>query len=495
MTSLSVLVPVYNEQHLVATSLARLVVLETSPVLERIQVVVVDDCSRDGTPEVLQRFQEEQRQRGGRIEWVFLRHERNGGKGKAIQTALARADCAITVIHDADLEYHPKDLLRIVQVFEEDRADAVFGSRFAGGERRRVLMYRHELGNRLLTFLTNLATNLNLTDMETCYKAVRTDLLKSIPIVSNDFRLEPELAIKLAKREARLFEVPISYSGRTYQEGKKINWRDGFKALWAILRFALSDRVYAADEYGSHILGRLSRAPRFNAWMADTVKPYCGRRILEIGSGTGNLPRRLVPRDRYVASDVNPLYLQTLQTLTADRPYLTAQYTDVTELASYPRDEKFDTVVCLNVIEHVEDDRGALENIRAMLSEDGRAIVLVPHGPWNLGTLDEVLGHKRRYTPESLRRVAALAGFQVKALLTFNRASSLPWYLNGKILRRRTFGLFQVKMVNWLTPLFRLIDGWLPFPPLSLIAVLEPRVSLEAGAASLDVSRERAAGA
>jgi glycosyltransferase involved in cell wall biosynthesis/phospholipid N-methyltransferase len=495
MTSLSVLVPVYNEQHLVATSLARLVVLETSPILERIQVVVVDDCSRDGTPEVLQRFQEEQRQRGGRIEWVFLRHERNGGKGKAIQTALARADCAITVIHDADLEYHPKDLVRIVQVFEEDRADAVFGSRFAGGERRRVLMYRHELGNRLLTFLTNLATNLNLTDMETCYKAVRTDLLKSIPIVSNDFRLEPELAIKLAKREARLFEVPISYSGRTYQEGKKINWRDGFKALWAILRFALSDSVYAADEYGSHILGRLSRAPRFNAWMADTVKPYCGRRILEIGSGTGNLTRRLVPRDRYVASDVNPLYLQTLQTLTADRPYLTAQYTDVAELASYPRDEKFDTVVCLNVIEHVEDDRGALENIRAMLSEDGRAIVLVPHGPWNLGTLDEVLGHKRRYTPESLRRVAALAGFQVKALLTFNRASSLPWYLNGKILRRRTFGLFQVKMVNWLTPLFRLIDGWLPFPPLSLIAVLEPRVSLEAGAASLDVSRERAAGA
>ncbi len=117
------------------------------------------------------------------------------------------------MIHDADLEYHPRDLLRLVRVFVEGEADAVFGSRFAGAEARRALAYRHELGNKFLTFLSNLATNLNLTDMETCYKAVRTDLLKSIPIVSNDFRLEPELTIKLAKRRARIFEVPIGYSG------------------------------------------------------------------------------------------------------------------------------------------------------------------------------------------------------------------------------------------------------------------------------------------
>ena len=137
------------------------------------------------------------------------------------------ADGEYAVIHDADLEYHPKDILRMVDVFVREGADAVFGSRFAGGESRRVLLFRHQIGNKLLTFLTNLVTNLNLTDMETCYKAVRTDLLRSIPIVSNDFRLEPELTIKLAKREARIFEVPICYSGRTYQEGKKIGWRDG----------------------------------------------------------------------------------------------------------------------------------------------------------------------------------------------------------------------------------------------------------------------------
>jgi SAM-dependent methyltransferase len=374
----------------------------------------------------------------------------------------------------------------------EERADAVFGSRFAGGDARRVLLFRHELGNKLLTFLTNLATNLNLTDMETCYKAVRTELLRSIPIVSNDFRLEPELCIKLAKREARIFEVPISYSGRTYQEGKKIGWKDGFRALWAIVRFSLTDQVYLADAFGSEMLGRLSRAPRFNAWMADVIRPFLGMRLLEIGSGTGNLTRQLVPRDVYVASDVNPLYLKTLDNLTADRPYLTARYTDVTDLASYPEVEGgFDTVVCLNVVEHVDDDVTALTNIRAVLSETGRAVILVPYGPWNFGSLDEVLGHRRRYTEAELRRVAAEAGLEVRRMIRFNRMSSIPWWLSGKVMKKRTFSLFQMKMVNLLTPLMRVVDSWLPLPPMSLIAVMERRTRSPAGAATVDMALER----
>jgi glycosyltransferase involved in cell wall biosynthesis len=501
LTHLTVLVPVYNEQHLVAASLERLEVLESSPRLERVQVVVVDDSSRDRTAAVLAAFAaargielgpapppapregsgpveavERGRGRRGKVEWVFLQHRRNGGKGAAVRTALSLADGAITIIHDADLEYHPRDILHIVEVFVEERADAVYGSRFAGGASRRVLLFRHELGNRLLTFLANLVTNLNLTDMETCYKAVRTDLLKSIPLVSHDFRLEPELTIKLAKREARIFEVPIRYSGRTYQEGKKIGWRDGVAALWAILHFSLSDQVYGADEHGSQMLSRLSRAPRFNAWMADVIRPFLGERLLEIGSGTGNLTRRLVPRDVYVASDVNPLYLKTLENLTADRPYLAARYTDVTDLASFPNLEGgFDSVVCLNVIEHVDDDVGSLRNVRASLAPGGRAVVLVPYGPWNLGTLDEVLGHRRRYTEASLRRAAGEAGLEVTHLVRFNRCSSLPWWLSGKVLRRRSFGILQMKIVNLLTPVFRLVDGWLPLPPLSLIAVMERR--------------------
>jgi glycosyltransferase involved in cell wall biosynthesis/phospholipid N-methyltransferase len=494
MASLSVLVPVYDEQHLVATSLARLEVLESSPHLEAIQVVVVDDCSRDGTPRVLEAFARERgivwrtdgpieegaelrgRGRRGKIEWVFLRHVVNGGKGAAIRTAIAQATGAISVFHDADLEYHPRDLLRIVKVFVEEDADAVFGSRFAGGEARRALLFRHELGNRLLTFVTNLITNVNLTDMETCYKAVRTDLLRSIPLFSDDFRVEPELTIKLAKRDARIFEIPISYSGRTYQEGKKIRWWDGVLALLAMLRFWISDRIYVDDAHGSQMLARLSRAPRFNAWMADVIRPHCGRRVLEIGSGTGNLTRRLVPRDAYVASDVNPLYLDQLRHLTHDRPYLDVRLTDVTRPESFPAVAAgFDTVVCLNVIEHVQDDRAALENVRRALAPGGKAIVLVPRGPELLGTLDEVLGHVRRYTEASLRRVALDAGFEVQEIFGFNRVGTPAWWLNGKILRRRHFGFAQIAALNLLTPIFRRVDRLLPFPPLSLVAVLRAR--------------------
>ncbi|MBN1830461.1 MAG: glycosyltransferase family 2 protein [Deltaproteobacteria bacterium] len=243
-TSLSVLVPVYNEELFVEESLRRLFVLEKSPYLEKIQIIVVNDCSTDGTAALLKRLAGDLSSLSDAIQWKFMDHEKNMGKGKAVQTALREADCEISIIHDADLEYYPKDILRMIPLFVNERADAVYGSRFAVHEYRRVLMYRHELGNKFLTFLSNLISNLNLTDMETCYKAVRTDLLKSIPLLSNDFRLEPELTIKLAKRNAKLFEIPISYCGRTYDEGKKIIWVDGLKAIFAILRFGFSREIY-----------------------------------------------------------------------------------------------------------------------------------------------------------------------------------------------------------------------------------------------------------
>jgi len=472
-TSLSVLVPAYNEQHLVASSLARLSILATSPLLERVEIIVVDDCSTDRTPEVLRHFEAERAASGDSLTWHFFRHDVNQGKGGAIRTALEHATCELAVIHDADLEYHPSDLLRLVEVFVNEPADAVFGSRFAGGDVRRVLHYRHELGNKFLTLLCNLVTNLNLTDMETCYKAVRTDLLKSIPLVSNDFRLEPELTIKLAKRQARIYEVPISYSGRTYQEGKKINWKDGVRALTAILRFALSDEIYRRDEHGSQILARLSRAPRFNKWMADVIRPFCGQRVLEIGGGVGNLTLQLAPRWTFVVSDINPLYLQTLASLKHERPYLDVEYCDVTKLESFPRTtEGYDTVICLNVIEHVADDKAALSNIRSALAPDGRAIVLVPQGQWNFGTLDVGLGHERRYSRAGLTAVVESAGLHVERLIEFNRVGTIAWYLNGRLLKRRTFSLIQVKMLNLLVPFMRAVDSFFPMPPLSLIAIL-----------------------
>jgi glycosyltransferase involved in cell wall biosynthesis len=480
--SLAILVPVYNEQYLVEASLERLEVLADSEWLSRVRVIVVDDGSTDQTREVLKGIQEKIQEPGGtRLEWVFQEHEINQGKGAAIRTALQFANTDLVVVHDADLEYHAQDLLKMVPLFVREEADAVYGSRFLASDYRRVLLFRHSLGNKLLTLLTNLVTDLNLTDMETCYKMVRTELLKSIPLESNRFGIEPEITIKLAKRDARIFELPIRYSGRTYGEGKKITWKDGVKALGALVKYGVSDRIYVADEHGSEILARLNRAPRFTKWMADTIRPYLGEEVLEIGAGIGNLTSNLVPRMSYWASDINPHYLDRLKKLQQSRPYLQVQYTDASAGETYP-EQQFDSVICLNVVEHLEDDVNALKNIRRSLERRGRAIILVPNGPGLYGSLDRVLGHYRRYTRKELVRVCEQAGFHVEKLLKFNRVGAPGWWLNGRVLKKKTFGFWQIKLLNTILPVVRPIDRFLPFPHLSWIAVLRVNERMEESA-------------
>jgi glycosyltransferase involved in cell wall biosynthesis len=478
--SLSILVPVYNEQYLVETSLQRLEVLAESPLIGRVRVIVVNDASTDQSSTALRRFRESiPGSKLSAFEWIFLDHEKNRGKGAAVRTAIEHVDTDLAVIHDADLEYHPSDLEKMIPLFLTEDADAVFGSRFLSSDFRRVLLFRHSLGNKLITLLTNFVTDLNLTDIETCYKMVRSDLLKSIPWESNRFGIEPEITVKLAKRNARIFEVPIRYSGRTYAEGKKITWKDGVRALGALIKFGISDNIYVEDEHGGRILARLNRAPRFTRWMAETIKPYVGERVLEIGAGTGNLTENLVPRSFYTASDINAQYLSRLEKLRQTRPYLRVQRTDAALPETYPA-EQFDTVVCLNVVEHLHDDVGALRNIRHALDEHGRAIILVPNGPALFGSLDKVLGHYRRYTREQLVRASEEAGFTVQTLLKFNRIGAPGWWWNGKVLKRDTFGLWQMKFLNWLVPFVRPIDRFLPFPHLSWIAILQAHPQADA---------------
>jgi glycosyltransferase involved in cell wall biosynthesis len=225
---LSVLIPIYNERNTIETILDR---VHGTPI--RKEIICVDDGSTDGTRERLLELHA-----AGFIDRLIFQPE-NGGKGKAIRTALAASTGDIIIVQDADLEYDPQDWPVLLQPLIDGKADACFGSRFLGGPHR-VLYYWHSVGNTLLTLFSNMLTNLNLTDMETCYKAVRGELARSLNLTSDRFGFEPEITARLAQRDARIYEVPISYAGRTYAEGKKINWKDGVAAFWHILKFSLS---------------------------------------------------------------------------------------------------------------------------------------------------------------------------------------------------------------------------------------------------------------
>jgi glycosyltransferase involved in cell wall biosynthesis len=224
---LSVLIPIYNERNTIETILDRVHQSSVST-----EIICVDDCSTDGTRERLVELHG-----AGYIHRLILQ-PRNRGKGAAIRTALAASTGDIVIVQDADLEYDPQDWPALLQPIIEGKADACFGSRFLGGPHR-VLYYWHSVGNSVLTTFCNMLVNLNLTDMETCYKAVRGDLARSLHLTSDRFGFEPEITARLAHRDARIYEVPISYAGRTYAEGKKINWRDGVAAIWHVVKFAV----------------------------------------------------------------------------------------------------------------------------------------------------------------------------------------------------------------------------------------------------------------
>jgi SAM-dependent methyltransferase len=269
----------------------------------------------------------------------------------------------------------------------------------------------------------------------------------------------------------RIYETPISYHGRTYEEGKKIGLKDAIEALYVILRYAFTNDIY--KDSGPDILHALSKAPRFNRWMGETIRPYVGERVLEIGAGIGNLTRVLVPRVKcYVAADIDQEHMARLATRFQHRHNLHVHRCDLSNAADFAdMAESMDTVVCLNVLEHIEDDMQGLRNIHSALRREGRAIVLVPHGQEIFGTLDVALGHYRRYSHEELKGKMERAGFRVEKILNFNRISRPGWYVSGRILKRTTLGATQMQMFDQLVWLWRRIDQQLPWPPTSIIAI------------------------
>jgi glycosyltransferase involved in cell wall biosynthesis len=465
---ISVVVPVYNESKTI-----RELVRQVQAVALEKEIVIVDDGSTDGTREILREMDG-----SGGIR-VFLQPT-NQGKGAAVSVGFRNATGDVVVVQDADLEYDPQELPKLLRPIEAGHADVVYGSRFLGGGERRVLYFWHTVGNRFLTLVSNMFTNLNLTDMETCYKMFRTEVVRSLTIESRRFGIEPEITAKVARRGYRIYEVPISYYGRTYEEGKKIGWKDAFSALWTIVKHGIRETEDPGN-IGHVTLARLARLEPYNRWLVDRFRPALGRRVLEIGAGFGNVTRHLmesdgtgVPRELVVASDLDPVALEYLKATFRQEPAVrVASYKFPLDPAARQeiRSLRIDTIVCCNVLEHIEDDRATLKNMYEALEPGGRLVLLVPALARLYGTLDEHLRHFRRYEKPELLGKLAEGGFALEDCRFVNKIGILGWYVNGRILRRRVLPRGQLRAFSLLMPLLKREEQKPPDYGMSLLAI------------------------
>jgi glycosyltransferase involved in cell wall biosynthesis len=460
---LSVLIPVYNERTVVERCLAQVLAAPLPEDMER-ELIVVDDCSSDGTSAILEALAASE----PRIR--LFRQPLNQGKGAAVRTAIEQARGDFCLIQDADLEYDPAEYPRLLQPLLDGHADAVFGSRYLAGAQMRVLPFWHSVINKTLTALSNMFSNLSLTDMETCYKVFRTDLLKSIPIRSQRFGIEPEITMKAAKRKLRIYEVPISYHGRTWEEGKKIGWKDGIQALGVILHFWLIDDLYA-QPYGRGFLNNLEGTPQYLNWMAALLRPYLGDRILELGAGIGTLTGSLMGRRlRYVATEHDPLYLHALRNRFLRTPNVSVREFDPSMPVPADLDGPFDTVLCVNLLEYVETP-AFLQAVCDRTAPGGTLIALVPQGRALFGSLDRALGQKRRYSAAQLRELLSQYGFEVQSTRQLNKVGAPAWWLFSRLLRRRQINKLILKIFDKTVWFWRHVDFVFPWRGLSLVAI------------------------
>jgi glycosyltransferase involved in cell wall biosynthesis len=462
---LSIIMPAYNERHTIVECVRRVFKANLPEDISR-ELIIVDDFSTDGTWEIVQNLAHSYEN------LKIFRQKANQGKGMALRRALDEVTGDIVLIQDADLEYNPNDYEKLIKPILDGEADVVYGSRFVYSEARRVLYFKHTLGNRFLTFLSNWFTDLNLTDMETCYKVFKASIIKSLPLRSKRFGFEPEVTVKIAKRNVRIFEVPISYFGRTYQEGKKITWKDGLSAMWVILKYYVIDDIY--KERDKRILFAMSKTHRFNKWLASYLRPHLGNIVLEIGSGIGTMALELLPTEHYTCSDIDPIFIQKLNNIFMNRPNVDVIKLNIEDENDINKIKKrYDTILCINVLEHLENHCQVLQNIHRLLTKKGKIIIVVPNSPFLYNSLDRVLEHKRRYKKKEIEEILTEKGFAIKYLKTFNKISFLAWFINGNILKRRHFSTIQLKCFDYFVWLWKRIDTFLPWPGQSIVVVAE----------------------
>ena len=461
-SKLSVLLPVYNECWTVETVVRRVLSVKIPVQLE---LIAVDDGSTDGSIEVLRRLASED----DRIR--VLCHQYNRGKGAAVRTAIQHMSGDIAVIQDADLEYNPDEYAILLGPILEGKADAVYGSRFAGHPRR-VQFFWHRLANQFLTFVSNCINDLSVTDMETCYKMVRADVLRQLRLRADGFNIEPELTCRLAQWGSRLYEVPISYTGRTFQEGKKIRAIDGFHALWQMFYSRFFDTQFTDH---SRFYRQLSAANsmRYKRWILDHVGPFLGQQLFESAAGVGNWSQMLVHRKRLLLMDHEQECVDMLAERFGSRSSVRVEKGDLTnpELYDTCRAERVDTILCFHELERLEEDDVVVQNMYAALQPGGHCVILVAAENRLYNGLDKELGRVRRYMRDELYAKMQSAGFEVVREKQFNRLASLAWFCAGHLLGQRHLSPRQMKWMDRCVPLFKWLDYCLPLPGLSLMMV------------------------
>ena len=463
---LSILIPVYNERTVVEKSLALVLAAPLPENMDR-ELVIVDDCSTDGTSDILDRLAA----REPRIR--LFRQSVNQGKGAAVRRAIQEAVGDFCLVQDADLEYDPAEYPRLMRPLLDGHADAVFGSRYLAGEQSRVLPYWHTKINQFLTWVSNMFSNLNDDRHGDLLQGFfRTDLLKSIPIRSDRFGFEPEITMKVSKRKLRVYEVPISYHGRTYEEGKKIGWKDGAKALGVILYFWIIDDLYA-ETYGRGLLNSLTGTPQYQSWITRILRPYLGDTVLEVGAGLGNWTGRLMGKKYlYVAAEKDPLYLHALRNRFLRTPNVTVCVLDPEKAEDYePWTGQFASALCVNLLESVEDPQAVIASLTSCLKPGGALVVLVPQGKSLFSSLDRGMGHKRRFDEPELRTILESQGYQIEREHQINKIGALSWWFFGKVMHRAKMNRPGLKLWDKTVWFWRRVDFLLPWKGLSLIIV------------------------